>query len=73
MDGNANLKMKPLERCPWLGKPVNKTRSAKKYKPSDECLTIFTKYFEEKLLNNSQKRVKILLLSNLSTKYFVES
>ena len=56
-----------------LGKPTNKSRSAKNCKPSDECLTIPTKYFEEKLLNHSQKRVKILLLYNLSTKYFVES
>ena len=56
-----------------LGKPANKSRSAKNRKPSDECLTILAKYFEEKLLNHSQKRVKILLLSNLSTKYFVES
>ena len=56
-----------------LGKPANKSRSAKICKPSDECLTIPAKYFEEKLLNHSQKRVKILLLSNLSTKYFVES
>ena len=24
MAENADLKMKPLERCPWLGKPVNK-------------------------------------------------
>ena len=56
-----------------LGKPANKSRSSKNCKPSDECLTIPAKYFEEKMLNHSQKRVKILLLSNLSTKYFVES
>ena len=56
-----------------LGKPANKSRSAKNCKPSDECLTIPAKYFEEKLLNHSQNRVKILLLSNLYTKYFVES
>ena len=56
-----------------LGKPANKSRFAKICKPSDECLTIPAKYFEEKLLSHSQKRVKILLLSNLSTKHFVES
>ena len=31
-----------------LGKLANKSRSAKNCKPSDECLTIPTKYFEEK-------------------------
>ena len=31
-----------------LGKPANKSRSAKFCKPSDECLTIPAKYFEEK-------------------------
>ena len=66
-------KDKTLGEISLLGKPANKSRSAKICKPSDECLTIPAKYFEEKLLNHSQKRVKILLLSNLSTKYFVES
>ena len=30
-----------------LGKPANKSRSAKICKPSDECLTIPAKYFEK--------------------------
>ena len=38
---------KTLGEISLLGKPANKSRSAKNCKPSDECLTILAKYFEK--------------------------
>ena len=57
---------------PLLGKPATNLTLQEICKPRGECSTIPAKYFEEKR-QTVHKREQKYLLSNLSTKYFVES
>ena len=57
--------------APLFQIPANKLMRAAKCKPRGEHPINLPKYFD-KLKKNSQMKAEILLLTNLSTKYFVE-
>ena len=73
MDGRIeNLQKWGLGEMPLLGKPATNL-TLQKFVSLEENAQRSLQNTLEKTSNSSQKKAEILLLSNLSTKYFVES
>ena len=73
MDGRIeNLQKWGLGEMPLLGKPATNLTLQKSVSLEENAQRSLQNTLE-KTSNHSQKKAEILLLSNLSTKYFVES